>query len=351
LHFDRENTPEVNNPFICGENSIENNAIRLTFDKNTGEISSFYLKNEEKELFSEPTLTYLVDETHCDTWAHGITHFDKVTDICTEGSIKVIESGPVRATVRSVQNIGNSTVTRDYTIFADSDLVEVKTKIDFREHHKMLKFGVKIDADDAKSLCEIPFGHIERPTDSGEQVSEAWIALCGSNGKGISIANDSKYSFDASENRISLTVLRGAISADHYGERDEFCEFMDQGIHRFSYVLSPFRTVSESKRIADELNNPAEVICNTFHGGDLPSEFSGLSISKENVTATAIKAHADSDGTVIRLAETEGLDTDVTITLFGRTINTHIPQSSVKTLVIGENGKIYETDFIEEIEN
>ncbi len=349
LHFDKENAPETKNPFIFGENFIENELVRLTFDKNTGEISSFCLKKEEKELFSESSSTYLVDETHCDTWAHGITHFDKVTDICAEGKIKIIESGPVRATVRSVQKIGESTVTRDYTLFADDDKVNVKTKIDFREHHKMLKFGVKLNAEGTKALCEIPFGHIERPTDGSEQASEGWIALKGTDGNGICIANDSKYSFDALENRISLTVLRGAISADHYGERDEFCEFMDQGIHNFSYLLAPFRSVSESKRIADELNNPPTLVCNTFHGGDLPSEMCGISLSKENITVTALKAHTDSENTVIRCIESEDIDTDVRITLFGKTFDAHLPHSSVKTFVVDPDGNVHETDFVEDI--
>ena len=350
LHFGKENAPTAESPFVCSENTIENELIRLTFDQSTGEISSFYLKKEEKELFSESSSTYLVDETHCDTWAHGVTHFDKVTDICKQGSVKVIESGPVRATVRTVQNIGNSSITRDYMLLANSERVTVKTKIDFREHHKMLKFGVNIDAKDTRSLCEIPFGHIERPIDSGEQVCEGWIALLGEKG-GICIANDSKYSFDALGNRISLTVLRGAISADHYGERDEFCEFMDQGIHNFTYTLSPFRSVSESKRIADELNCPPVLLQSTFHSGSLPSELSYLSVSKKNITVTAIKAHSDSDSTVLRLIETEGIDSDFTVDLLGRSFDAHISAFSVKTFVISPDGSVHETDFIENIED
>ena len=40
---------------------------------------------------------------------------------------------------------------------------------------------------------------------------------------GLCVANDCKYGYDTTEDRMRLTILRGAIYADHFGERDEYC--------------------------------------------------------------------------------------------------------------------------------
>ena len=45
--------------------------------------------------------------------------------------------------------------------------------------------------------------------------------------------------FDVKENDLRMTIVRSPIFADHYGERDELCEYMDQGIQEFKYVLVP----------------------------------------------------------------------------------------------------------------
>ncbi|MBE6550370.1 MAG: alpha-mannosidase [Ruminococcaceae bacterium] len=342
------NTPEIKeteNLFTFEENSMSNSVIKVTFDTESGEISSIKDILKNKELLSSQSELALYDDEKNDTWAHGTVFFKDRVETCVKGSVRVTERGPVRAAVRSEQSFFNSTLIRDYYIYPDSDVIDVNVKIDFHEKFRVLKFLYPTATEDAKAYCKIPFGYIERATDGAEQVCGDWIAIkddkCG-----LCIASDSKHSFEADKNTLSLTVLRSALFADHYGERDEFCEFMEQGEHFFKYRIFPFDSFSHAECRALELQTPFITVNETFHKGALPTAFSGISVSAENITVTAIKVQEDGKGTVVRLYESEGRDTDAKIKLFGTEFDICIPHNSTKTYIVDESG-VKETDFIE----
>ena len=333
----------ADSPFTCTDCSVSNGIAEIKFSKETGELVSYKVRG--KELING-SATRLYDETHCDTWAHDIAKFDKVSEVCRSGNVKVYEVGSVRAKVRTEQTLGDSKIIRDYIMYAGSERVEVETKIDFYSRHRMLKFGLTLAAENPEAFGEIPFGFIKRSTDGSEHSCGEWIALK-SGEIGLGIATDSKYSFSANGNELEFVVLRGAIFADHGGERTEFSEYMDMGRHEFRYTLFPFSTPGGAKRVAAELNNPPELICETFHKGELQQNYSGAAISAQNVAITAIKRHEDSDSTVVRLYETDNLDTECTLTLFGKEIPLKLSHSEVKTLIISPSGEVKTTDFIE----
>lgn len=334
-----------NTEFGFSENSIENSCLRLTFNAESGELSGIYDKAGGKELLSGSTSTVLIDETDCDTWAHGVSEFCKIAGVFEKGEIKLIENGSVRVVMRSVMRRGETEIIRDYALYRGSDEVRIKTKIDFHEKHKMLKFVFPANLENAKAFSKIPFGFIERPTDKSEQPCGEWIALKGSNG-GIGIANSAQYSFSAEGSALKLTVLRGAIYADHYGERDEFCEYMDQGEHFFEYSIFPLKSLANAERRAQELNRKPTAIIETFHKGSLKTEFSALSVSEENISVTAVKMSEDSPETIVRAYECEDRSTNAVITVLGKEIKTHFSHSEVKTFLVSENA-VREVDFIE----
>lgn len=345
MYFEKENDANVKNPLICTDNSIENAFIKLTLDPESGELSSVYDKINGRELLSQSSKTLFVDETHCDTWAHDIKEFKNLVGVFEKGSIKLIEQGPVRAVIRSEMKLFDTVIIRDYTLEAESNAVKVKVKIDFHEKHKMLKFSLPVNSENPKAYAQIPFGYIERPTDGSEQPCGSWIAMCGQNG-GLGMANSSKYSFDADNNVLTLTILRGAMYADHFGERDEFCEYMEQGEHRFEYSIFPFDSFADCQTKADELNNKPTAVIETFHKGILPTEFSAISVSEPNIIVTALKKHEDSDALILRCYEAENKYTDVNIKIFEREINTHFSHNEVKTFIIDKNS-FTEADFME----
>lgn len=342
----RKAKPEnIDNPFTVSENSLANRKIRIDFDPESGEMIAITLLSSGKSLLSASSRIDLYDDEKHDTWAHGIEFFKDRVPSDAKGSVNVIEEGPVRATIRSVQTFGDSRIIRDYSIYRDSDYIDVKVMIDFREKFRILKFAYPARCSDPRAYCKIPFGSIERPTNGSESVSGDWIALTGDGG-GLTVATDSKHSFDAENNELSLTVLRSAMFADHYGARDEFCQFQEQGEHFFNYRISPFTSFGEAERMAQELQNPPAAIMETFHKGELPTRFSGISVSHSNISVTAIKMSEDGEATILRLYETDGRDTRVTVRLFDREIECDLPHNSIKTYLVTATDT-QEVDFME----
>ena len=327
------------NSFTVGENFVTNGLLRMSFAAN-GELCGLRDEERGRELLCAPTRIRLCNDEKHDTWAHGVEAFDEEVPVSVKGSYRVTESGPVRAVVRTEQCFGSSRIVRDYVLHAGARFVEVQTKVDHRERFGILKL-VWSAAGAEKCRAKIPFGHIERPTDGTEQVCGDWVTL-----GDLAVANDCKHSFDAKGNELSLTVLRSALFADHFGERDEYCEHMDLGEQRFSYSLAPFVDVATVERQAALLQTPPVAYAETFHRGKLPAEFSGIAVSAPNVAVTAIKAHVSGEGIVLRCLELEGRDTETTVELLGTRFPLAIGHHAVKTLWL-RNGTVTETDFLE----
>ena len=346
MYFSEKSDTHFDNPFKCTDNSIENEKIRLVLNKDTSEISSFYDKINGVELLNGTSTTFL-NEKKYDTWAHYVSKFNEIIKTSEKGSVKLVESGPERATLRSKIKMFNTTIIRDYSIEKGNDTVVVKAKANFQEKHKMLKFSFDVNAKKAKIHTKIPFGYIETPTDGSEQVGGEWTAVYGDK-SGLSIATGAKRSFDVKGSTISFTVLRGAVYADHMGmnNRDEFCEYMDQGQQYFEYSLAPFKSLADCQKQSELLANQPTVIVETFHQGNLPCEYSGIDISENNIILTAIKKHEDSNALVIRLYESENKDTTVNIKILGKEFSADFSHSEVKTFIVDKDCA-RECDFME----
>ena len=332
MHKEETAAPTAS-PFTVGDGLLENADISLRFDTESGELVSILDKKSNRELLAAPTSLRFVSCEGQDTWAHGITHFSEEYTLPVSGSARLIESGPVRATVRTEQIFGESRLIRDYSLSPRGDRVLVKTHIDFREKFCILKFAFPVTRAGESALCGIPYGHTARPTDGSEQVMCDWV----SHGD-LFLAAEGKYSFDANGDRLSLTVLRSALYADHYGERDEFCEFAEQGEHRFAYEIGVFSGVADAERRVSELLTPPTVLYAGFHGGTLPVRFSALPSLPENLTVTACKRGEDGEGILLRLHECEGKDTETAVTLFGRTVSVSVRAYGIAGYLITEKG-------------
>lgn len=328
---------------------LENEVLKVVFDERSGEICEIYDKRINKSVVRSGAETVLVEDNG-DTWAHNISEFKKVVARAEKENLQVTENGPVRASIRITQRVGDSRIIRDYSLVCGSDEINVQTKIDFHEKHKMLKFQIPVNARNPEAYCEIPFGFTKRSTDGSEHVSGRWIALSDKE-MGIGIVTDSKYSFDACDNTLSLSVLRGCLYAEHEWEgkngRDEFCEYMEQGEHDFEYRIFPYTTTSNATNRGQRLNNPPTAIVETFHGGALKTSFSGIKISANNIIVTAVKKHESLNAVVLRCYEADNKATFVKFDLFGTKFEASFGNNEIKTFVI-DNGRVYETDFLEE---
>lgn len=309
------------------ETSIENDFVRIELDAECGDICKFYDKKSGKYIINATCKAQLLDETDCDSWAHDKRELGECAGEFGKAEFKVIEQGPVRASIRVISKCGSSTLRREYSLTYDSAVVLVKTKVDFREKHRALKFAFPVDGD--RVIAKIPYGTICRDMYTGEEMCGSWVA-CGN----LCIANDSKYGYDTKDGTLRMTILRSAIYADHFaGEyRDEMCEFMEQGEHEFTYSLFAYQNSAEAERKAQELNFTLRAVVGTFHDGKLPEKMSCLASDCRDAIVTAIKKSEDTDETVIRLCEMNGKDTRVELNLFGKVINTDVSHNEIKTV-------------------
>lgn len=332
----KESEKTFENEFTVSETVIENSKIKVEIDSFTGDICKIYDKEKDEYIVDHKCRAVLLDETDCDTWAHDKVTLGEVVGMFVDAKLHVIETGPSRAVVRSISRYNDSTLTRDFILLAGDDRVTVNAKVDFHEKHKVLKFTFPMT--DNVTLAKTAYGIAAREGYTGEEPCLSFVA----NGK-IAVANDCKYGYDTENGEFRMTVVRGAIYADHYGKRDEFCPYMDQGLQELSYSVFRHTSVADTERKASELNFAPTHIMGSFHKGYLPENMSCFESDSDNVMVSCIKQSEDGEDAIVRVYETDGKDTKAEMKLFGKKIGCDITHCAIKTL--REDGS--ETDILE----
>ena len=145
---------------------------------------------------------------------------------------------------------------------------------------------------------------------------------------GAALLNDSKYGYDAVEQLVRITLLRGATFPDPTSARGE---------HPIKDALLVHDGVSDLADVpvaAERFNNPVAVVGDTSarasEAGDATS-FSFASVDKPNVTLETVKKAEKSDALVLRVFEHANARATATIS-FG------VPVKSAKLVNLMEEG-------------
>ena len=340
------------------ENRLENEFYRLSFSSD-GTLS-IYDKERGKEVFAggQNGCRALVIDDPSDTWSHDIKTFDKVIGHFERADIKVLENGPVRATLRVSTIYGKSALTIDWSLMAGSRQIDAKVTLDWHEQLKMLKFSFPVDIENPVPTYETPYGHIVREANGNEDPGQRFIDIAGTqSGKmfGLTVLNDAKYGYSVHGNDLRISVARAAVYAHHNPKvLDMNAEhyWMDQGIQTFRMKLVPHNgTWKENNiaRVTEEFIAPAVSIYQGIHGGKLPKSGSFLSCDKPNVIVTALKQAEGSDDIIIRCVETSGAATEAQLDLkfAGTQWSGSFGACEIKTLRLSK-GKIREVNLLEE---
>ena len=340
---------------------LENRFIRLSFDSGTGYIKEFFDKRSNIDMISnEGAVPVVIDEHGADTWAHGVIEFsDEIGRFCCE-EIEVIENGPVCACIRVKSRYNESLLRQDFRLYEDKPEVFVTAELSWNEKLRMLKLSFPVAVSDPRAVYEIPYGHIERPVNGEEEPGQQWVDVYGTiagRGEekyGLALINDSKYSFSVKDNDLRMTVVRSPAYADHFGKKDAFCEYMDQGIHGFSYMLSSHSGTWKDAGLvkkAYEFNVQTIQVTETYHEGSLEQVFEGIKISSENVIASVFKKSEDGSAMILRCYEINGRDTTavIEIPLLKRKWTAKFTKCEIKTFRIPVEGDmdVVEVDLLE----
>ena len=222
----------------------------------------------------------------------------------------------------------------------------------------MLKLAFPVNVSQPVAAYEIPYGFINRPANGEEEPGQQWIDLTGKHREkefGLSLINNSKYSFSVQESEMRMTIANSSIYNDHYGVRDEWCEFMDQGIQEFEYKLVPHAGSWKSAGIvkkAYEFNARPVTIMETYHEGPLPRAMEGLHVSSDNIIVTVFKRAEEGNGYILRCYETAGEETEtvISIPMLNRSWKTHLAKCEIKTFLVPDNmnEEISEVNLLEQ---
>ena len=351
----------------CTDNSFENDFFKVEFDSSTGYIKSFIKKDTEDSIFEGDAAVPVVISDKSDTWSHGVRHFKDVSGYFKAVNVHCVEAGPVKAVIRVSSQYGKSSITQDFAIYKELDYIKVDTTVDWHEKQSMFKLRFPMNFNYFRGSYEIPYGFTEREPDGEEYPMQSWIDCEGSTpGKsnivGLSILNDGKYSYDADNRVISITVLRSPVYANHMPfvlDENSSYAYMDQGVQKFTYVLYPHNGSfenAETIKHALEINQKPVSLFETYHEGKLQQAGSFMSISAPNVIVGTMKQAEDGSGDIIlRMYETSKMDTDAVIEIpaLKRKINVKFSPCEIKTLRIPKDGSsdVIETNMLELYEN
>ncbi|QGY47019.1 twin-arginine translocation signal domain-containing protein [Maribellus comscasis] len=354
-------SPSIQDGVTSSNNSIENIFYKISFSEN-GEIGILD-KSTGDEVFAgkQKGCKAIILNDPSDTWSHGVKAFTDEIGAFEDAKVKVIQNGPVKATVRVVSTYGNSTLTIDWSLSKASRNIEADVSLDWHEQLKMLKFSFPVNVKSPEASYEVPYGHIIREANGDENPGQRWIDITGKqNGKtyGLTVMNDAKYGYSVNENDARISVARSAVFAHHrpkeLNPENEY-RWMDQGIHTFRMLLVPHSDSWKENNVAmtaEEFMAPPICIYQGIHGGELPKSDSFLKVDKTNIIVTSIKQAEDNSDIIVRCVESSGVPTTASIDLIfaASKWSGKFRACEIKSLRLNSHsGKVNEVNVLEEL--
>jgi alpha-mannosidase len=294
---------------------LENEHLRVELDPERGGLSTLLLTGSGAQLMAGTGDHAVVCADPSDTWSHGVVGYDRPAGAFRPDSVRVVEDGPVRRTVRVRSRYGGSTLLEDYVLDRGARQVRVDVTLDWRERLTVLKLRFPTALQDVRATFETPYGHAERPSAGAEVPMQNFADVSGvlpSGPAGLTVVNDGKYGADAQGADLGVTVVRSPVYAWHDPtplEDDFDHDHQDQGVQRFTCWLVPHDAAVHlpgAVRRGLELNQPPVVQLETFHDGPLPQRAGHVDDGGGSVVLGVCKRAEDGDGTVLRARETAG---------------------------------------------
>lgn len=314
--------PGLVSELIVSPTVLENSMIRVEFNQD-GDITRIFDKRVQREVLAPNSLANQFQAfedrpKYWDAWDLDIFYDDKMWTAEPASSVRVLERGPLRATLEIERRILHSRYTQRISLAYNSPLLDIETSIDWRERHILLKVAFPVDILSPTATYEIQWGNVQRPTHRNtswdwarfETCAQKWVDL--SEGDyGVSVLNNGKYGHDIRDNVIRVSLLRSPTSPD---------PLADQGPHTFTYSLLPHTGIWDERTIsaAYALNDP--LIVHTTTSLDEMQKSAGerlgslVAFEQPNIIIETIKQAEDGQGLIVRFYESQRRRGPVTLT-------------------------------------
>jgi alpha-mannosidase len=308
----------------ASEKELENEHLRVTFDDN-GTLA-IYDKDAKADVFrgGGGGARALVLDDSSDTWSHDVRAYTEEVGVFSNARFRVLENGPVRASVRVRTRYGSSSLQTDWILYAGARSLEARVALDWHEHLRILKFSFPVDVQNPRPTYEIPYGYLARKAEGDEDPGQRWVDLSGNRAGseyGLTIINDAKYGYSVQGNDLRVSIARGAVYAQHIPRpvdtQGEY-HWQDQGEQTFRMLLTPHVGAWQDAgvvRRAEEFTAPLPVLYQGIHGGRRPLAASFLSVDVPNVVVSVVKKAEVGNDIIIRGYETAGRPVRATLDL------------------------------------
>ena len=295
-----------------GNQSIENELIKVEIDNRTGGISKLIDKATGRD-FVKPGevlgLLELATERH-----HGMTSW-VIGDIMKSENLTELISlrhagGPYVSTHTATMQVNDTKITVKTILRVGEPMVEIVLDVDWVERGDstrgvpMLRANFPLAVGEKVSTFETPYGSVERDLFKGQEVPAIrWADVSDAEG-GVTLINDCKYGHSIDDDNLRLTLIRSSYDPDPLPE---------QGHHTIRMALMPHAGAVDAGtavRAGRGFGQPLHVVNTTLHDGAMSPVGSCMSVEEDNVVLAVVKKAEDSDAVVIRLMETAGEATE-----------------------------------------
>lgn len=349
FYVDTDKPGKYTDEIPFNDNTFESGFFTVKFNMKSGEIVSLYDKRSGKEWVKKGEglnrlKIYLEDRKGAmKSWTiNKIVGEEFVTNV---KSVKLVESGPVRACIETVKTWGKSSFIERTYLYRSYPRIDYRLEVHWLEtgtdttDSPMLRAVFPLAIDNPRLFCQVPFDVVERPVDGsingkdarpfqksqseiygvkpetndGQEVpAQKWVDV--TDGKdGIALLNQGKYGHSFHNGELRLTLMRAAGNPDIYPNLGKFI---------INYSLFPHSGNWENG-VWDEgndFNNPVYA-CEppSLALGDghakLPEEKSFVSVVPQNVMLSGMKQSEDGDELIVRLFEAEGKEVTAIVNL------------------------------------
>jgi len=341
------------------ERQLENEHLRVTF-ADDGSLTLFD-KDTGAQVFKSGGggARAIVLDDPSDTWSHDVRAYTKELGTFRNASFRVLENGPLRATIRVRTSYGSSSLRTDWLLYSGARTLEARVALDWHEHRKILKFSFPVDVQDPQPTYEIAYGYKVRQANGAEDPGRRWIDLSGrraAGAYGLAVINDAKYGYSVESNDMRISITRGAVFAQHRPRQlepnGEYI-WQDQGMQTFRLLLVPHTGAWQDAgivRMAEEFTAPIPVIYQGIHPGNRPLSASFLSVDAPNIVVSVVKKSEDGDDLIVRCYETAGrqVTANLDLGLVNRRWTGSFRPLEIKTLRVPiAGGEIREVNLLE----
>jgi alpha-mannosidase len=291
-------------------NRISSGDWEAVIDRESGCITSFFDKKTRTEFLGGRGIVPVVVDDESDTWTHALSSYQGARHPMAMESYTLVCRGAISTEYEIVYKLFSSTVIVCVNLNGAEGRLDLKVRVIWNEHHRLLKLCIGSAFSAPTFISEISYGTIERAADETGWPLQRWAKLS-SGGMALAVLNDGIYSGSARAGSLDLTLLRSPVYANH------------------------------------ENHHPRD---KSVHGGDLPAERSFCAVRSGTALISVVKHAEDDDGWVVRAVEAAGRKTQAEFDFAWLGVRTSLPFGpyEIKTIKIADRDRVItETSLLE----